>query len=62
VRKKQGFKWVMKTEGKIPIIVSAEVSLSGNLKNLLWKNTHYTTRNFIQELTFSGMKQGTQLL
>ncbi len=52
----------MKTEGKIPIIVSAEVSLSGNLKNLLWKNTHYTTRNFIQELTFSGMKQGTQLL
>ena len=53
----------MNTEGTIPIIVSAEVNLSGNLKNLLWKNTHYSTLYFTKkELTISGMKQGTQLL
>jgi hypothetical protein len=51
----------MNTEGKIPIMVSSEVNLSGNLKNLLWKNTHYSSRNFTQELADSGMKQGTQL-
>ncbi len=49
----------MNTEGKIPIIISAEVNLSGNLKNLLWKNTHYLTLYFTKELTISGMKQGT---
>jgi hypothetical protein len=52
----------MNTEGKILIIVSAEVNLSVNLKNLLWKNTHYTTLYFTKELTISGMKQVTQLL
>jgi hypothetical protein len=31
MREKRRFKWVMNAEGKIPIIVSAEVNLSGNL-------------------------------
>ncbi len=52
----------MNTEGKIPRIVSAEVNLSGNLKNLLWKNIHYSTLYFTKELTIYGMKQVTQLL
>ncbi len=61
-QKNEDLKWVMNTEGKIPIMVSTQVNLSGNLKKLLQKNTHYSKLNFTTKLTNSDMKPGTQLL